>query len=65
MLVHSILGCVFYGAFTVKVLAVRMRGLPDRMLPLVGGFVFAVLVGIWLTSSFWFFTSRPAGIPLY
>jgi hypothetical protein len=65
VLVHSILGCVFYGAFTVKVLAVRMRGLPDRTLPLIGGFVFAVLVGIWLTSSFWFFTSRPAGMPLY
>jgi hypothetical protein len=63
--VHSILGCVFYGAIVTKVLAVRMRGLPDRTLPLVGGFVFAVLVGIWVTSSFWFFTSRPAGIPLY
>ena len=33
VLVHSILGCVFYGAFTVKVLAVRIRGLPDRTLP--------------------------------
>jgi mitochondrial fission protein ELM1 len=63
--VHSILGCVFYGAIVTKVLAVRMHGLPERTLPLVGGFVFAVLVGIWLTSSFWFFTSRPAGIPLY
>jgi hypothetical protein len=65
VLVHSILGCVFYGAIVTKVLAVRMHGLPERTLPLVGGFVFAVLVGIWLTSSFWFFTSRPAGIPLY
>ena len=65
VLVHSILGCVFYGAIVTKVLAVRMHGLPSRTLPLVGGFVFAVLVGIWLTSSFWFFTSRPAGIPLY
>jgi hypothetical protein len=65
VLVHSILGCVFYGAIVTKVLAVRMHGLPDRTLPLVGGFVFAVLVGVWLTSSFWFFTSRPAGIPLY
>ena len=45
VLVHSILGCVFYGVFTVKVLAVRMHGLPDRTLPIVGGFVFAVLVG--------------------
>jgi hypothetical protein len=65
VLVHSFLGCLFYGAFTVKILAVRVRGLPDRTLPIVGGFVFVVLVGIWLTSSFWFFTSRPAGIPLY
>jgi hypothetical protein len=65
VLVHSFLGCVFYGAFTVKVLAVRVHGLPDRTLPIIGGLVFVVLVGIWLTSSFWFFTSRPAGIPLY
>jgi hypothetical protein len=65
VLIHSILGCVFYGAFTVKVLAVRMHGLPERTLPIVGGFVFTVLVGIWLTSSVWFFTSRPAGIPLF
>jgi hypothetical protein len=65
VLVHSILGCVFYGAFTAKVLAVRMHGLPDRTLPILGGLVFAVLVGIWLTSSVWFFTSRPSGIPLF
>lgn len=65
VLLHSILGCVFYGAFTVKVLAVRIHGLPDRTLPLVGGFVFAVLVCIWLTSSLWFFTSRPPGLALF
>jgi hypothetical protein len=65
VLVHSFLGCAFYGAFTVKVLSVRVHGLPDRTLPIIGGVVFVVLVGIWLTSSFWFFTSRPAGIPLY
>ena len=63
VLVHSILGCVFYGVFVTKVMAVRMHGLPDRTLPLVGGFVFAVLVGIWLTSSVWFFTSGPAPRP--
>src|SRR5262245_43643760 len=62
VLVHSILGCVFFGIFTVKVLCVRIHGLPDRVLPIVGGLVFATLVGIWLTSSVWFFTSRPAGM---
>ena len=30
VLVHSLLGCFFYGIFTVKVLAVRVRGLPGR-----------------------------------
>ena len=65
VLVHSILGCAFYGIFTVKVLAVRVRGLPDALLPLVGGLVFATLVGLWVTSVLWFFTSRPAGLPLF
>ena len=65
VLVHSILGCVFYGIFTVKVLSVRVRGLPDATLPVVGGLVFATLVGIWLTSALWFFTSRPPGLPGY
>jgi hypothetical protein len=65
VLVHSLLGCFFYGIFTVKVLAVRMGGLPSSTLPVVGGLVFATLVGIWLTSSVWFFTSRPPGLPLF
>jgi hypothetical protein len=61
VLVHSLLGCFFYGAFVVKVLAVRVRGLPNWFLPVMGGVVFASLVGIWLTSSFWFF--RHVGFP--
>ena len=65
VLVHSLVGCFFYGVFTVKVLTVRMRGLPDRTLPVAGGLVFAALVVIWLTSSLWFFTSRPAGLPVF
>ena len=65
VLLHSLLGCIFYGAFTIKVLAVRVHGLPGWTLPMVGGLVFAVLVGIWLTSSVWYFTSRPAGLPLF
>ncbi len=65
VLVHSILGCFFYGVFTVKVLAVRVHGLPAPTLPLVGGLVFAALVGVWLTSALWFLTSRPSGIPAF
>ena len=65
VLVHSILGCFFYGVFTVKVLSVRVKGLPAPTLPLVGGLVFAALVGVWLTSAAWFLTSRPSGIPAF
>jgi len=57
VLVHSLLGCVFFGAFTVKMLALPRRGLPGWALPLLGGVVFAALIGLWLTSSLWFFTS--------
>jgi Family of unknown function (DUF6529) len=65
VLLHSLFGCFFYGVFTVKVLSVRVSGLPDPMLPIVGGLVFAGFVGVWVTSSGWFLTSRPAGIPLF
>jgi hypothetical protein len=65
VLLHSLLGCFFYGVFTVKVLAVRVRGLPSPTLPVVGGLVFAALVGVWLTSALWFLTSRPPGLPAF
>ena len=55
--VHAVLGCVFYGAIVIKVAAVRGTGLPGWVLPAVGGTVFATLVGLWLTSSLWFFTT--------
>lgn len=54
---HSLLGCVFYGAFAAKVTLVRSRSTPSWGLPVVGGIVFAALVLIWLTSSLWFFTT--------
>src|SRR5437867_4269115 len=51
VVIHSLLGCIFYGAFTVKVLCVRVHSLPGWALPVAGGVVFAVLVGLFLTSS--------------
>ena len=65
MLVHSLAGCFFYGIFVTKILAVRVHGLPGWTLPVVGGAVFTALVVVFLTSSVWFFTDRPAGIPLF
>ena len=54
VLIHSTLGCLFYGAFAAKVLIVRSRNLPGSALPLAGGLVFVLLVYIWLTSALWF-----------
>jgi len=57
VLVHSLLGCVFFGVFTVKMLFLTRRGLAGWALPLAGGLVFTTLIGLWLTSSLWFFTT--------
>ncbi len=57
VLVHSIAGCLFFGTFTVKMLALTRRGMPGWVLPVLGGLVFALLVVIWFTSAFWFFTT--------
>jgi Family of unknown function (DUF6529) len=65
VVLHSLFGCFFYGVFTIKVLSVRAHGLPDWLLPIVGGVTFAALAGLWVTSSLWFITSRPAGLPLF
>lgn len=55
VLVHSLAGCAFYGAFTAKMLVLRAARMPDWSLPLAGAAVFAALVAIWLTSALWFF----------
>ncbi len=60
--VHSIVGCLFYGAYAAKMLALRGRGLPGWALPVLGGSVFATLALLWLTASLWFLTR--SGIPL-
>jgi hypothetical protein len=56
-LIHSLLGCVFFGVFVVKMLGLRKDGLPGWALPTLGGLAFTALVGIWLTSSLWFFST--------
>jgi hypothetical protein len=57
VLAHSILGCLFYGAFAAKVIVVRSPKLPGRALPVVGGLTFAVLISVWLTSALWFISN--------
>jgi len=56
VIVHSICGCLFFGTFTVKMLALTRKGLPNWVLPVLGGLAFALLTVIWFTSAFWFFS---------
>jgi hypothetical protein len=56
VLTHSLLGCFFYGVFAAKMLVLPKRGLPGWALPVLGGLAFTLLIGLWLTSSLWFFT---------
>jgi hypothetical protein len=55
VLLHSLFGCLFYGAFTVKMLVIGRPSAPRSTLPLIGGVVFTGLVGLWLTSALWLF----------
>jgi hypothetical protein len=58
VLLHSLLGCLFYGAFATKVTIVRSHNLPGAALPFAGGLVFTLLVAVWLTSGFWYIAIR-------
>lgn len=63
VLVHSLLGCAFYGIFATKVIGVRSHSLPGWFLPIIGGATFTLVVGLWVTSSLWFFTN--VGFPQF
>ena len=57
VLIHSVLGCAFFGAFTVKMLILPKRGLPGWTLPVACAVVFTVLTALWFTSAYWFFST--------
>jgi hypothetical protein len=62
VVVHSVAGCLFYGAYAAKMLGLRVRTSPKWLVPVLGGTVFAMLVLAWLTAAVWFFTR--SGLPL-
>jgi hypothetical protein len=55
VLVHSLLGSAFYGAVVAKVLIVRSTRFAPWVIPVTGGLLFSILLGLWLTSALWFF----------
>ena len=64
VLAHSLLGCAVYGAYASKITIVRLRRFPVLVLPLAGGLLFAVLIGVWYTSALWLYTREaPAATP--
>jgi hypothetical protein len=54
--IHSLAGCLFYGAFAAKMLSLRLRGLPGWVLPVLGGLLAVILTVVWFSSAFWYFT---------
>jgi hypothetical protein len=59
VLVHSVLGCIFYGAFVAKMLSlVNRETMPKWVIPVLGGVVFVSLAGLWATSALWLFTTK-------
>ena len=62
VVVHSLAGCLFYGAYAAKMIGLRSRHLPGWALPVLGGLVLTLLTLVWLTSALWFFSR--SGLPL-
>jgi hypothetical protein len=56
VLIHSLAGSAFFGAYFAKVTIVRLKRFPVWVLPTAGGIVFTILIAIWYTSALWFFS---------
>jgi mono/diheme cytochrome c family protein len=63
VLAHSLFGCAVYGAFASKVTIVRLHNFPRFVLPVAGGLLFAVLVGVWWTSAVWLYGQDTTAAP--
>lgn len=63
ILLHSLLGCLFFGAFAAKMLGLRKDGLPGWALPVLGGVLFTALIGLWWTTAVRFFDTFGSPFP--
>jgi hypothetical protein len=57
VVIHSLLGSMVYGAFLGKMIVVRSGRFSGWVLPVAGAVLFAMLVGIWLTSALYVFST--------
>jgi Family of unknown function (DUF6529) len=58
VLAHSLLGCFVYGVFVAKMLSLLGRNMPRWVIPVLGGALFLGLLGVWLTSAGWLFSTK-------
>jgi hypothetical protein len=61
VIAHGVAGCAFYGAYAAKMIGLRVKGLPARTIPVIGGLALACFAVIWLSAALWFFTR--SGLP--
>ena len=61
VLVHSLAGCLVYGAFVVKVVGLHAKASPRWLVPVAGGTLFTLLVVTVLTSAVWYLGTK--GLP--
>ena len=61
VLMHSLVGCLLYGALVTKVLVLHGRPTPGWLLPAAGGAVLTALVLVVLTSAVWYLGTQ--GVP--
>ena len=63
VLAHSLFGCGVYGAYASKITIVRLHRFPRPVLPLAGGLLFTVLIGVWYTSALWLYREDASAKP--
>ena len=65
VLVHSLAGCLVYGALVAKVIAVETKSGPAWLLPVAGSVLFTTLIVVVLTSAVWYLNEfgAPSGSP--
>jgi hypothetical protein len=54
VLLHSVAGCAFYGAFVAKVIGLHIRRTPGWLVPLAAGLLLTALVVVIATGAGWY-----------
>jgi hypothetical protein len=56
VLVHSLAGCLVYGALVTKLLGLHVPRMPAWLVPVAGSLLLTTVVASSLTTSLWYFT---------